>query len=207
MLCGFYQASDGEILINGYNINAFKRTDLYSLFSAVFQDICILPITVGENISFKKTDKETEEKILQCLEVAGLKDEIEKYSKKLNTSMLKVINDDGIILSGGQQQKLLLARALYKNAPILILDEPTAALDPIAESEVYEKFNELTENKTAIYISHRLASTRFCDRILMLKDGKITESGEHDQLISKNGDYAYMFEVQSHYYKEEVEAI
>ncbi|WMJ85527.1 ABC transporter ATP-binding protein [Anaerocolumna sp. MB42-C2] len=207
LLCGFYQASDGEILINGYNINAFKRTDLYSLFSAVFQDICILPITVGENISFKKTDKETEEKILQCLEVAGLKDEIEKYSKKLNTSMLKVINDDGIILSGGQQQKLLLARALYKNAPILILDEPTAALDPIAESEVYEKFNELTENKTAIYISHRLASTRFCDRILMLKDGKITESGEHDQLISKNGDYAYMFEVQSHYYKEEVEAI
>lgn len=207
LLCGFYQASEGEILLNGHNINAFKRTDLYSLFSAVFQDICILPLTVAENIAFKKTDKETEEKILHCLEIAGLKDEIEKYSKKLNTNMLKVIDDDGIVLSGGQQQKLLLARALYKNAPVLILDEPTAALDPIAESEVYEKFNEMTKNKTAIYISHRLASTRFCDRILMLKEGRITESGKHDQLMSKNGDYAYMFEVQSHYYKEEVEEI
>jgi ATP-binding cassette subfamily B protein/ATP-binding cassette subfamily C protein len=207
LLCGFYQASEGEILINGYTINAFKRTDLYTLFSAVFQDICILPITVAENIAFKKTDKETEEKILLCLEAAGLKEEIEKYSKQLNTNMLKVIDNDGIVLSGGQQQKLLLARALYKNAPVLILDEPTAALDPIAESEVYEKFNELTKNKTAIYISHRLASTRFCDRLLVLKEGRITESGSHDQLISKNGDYAYMFEVQSHYYKEEVEEI
>ena len=207
LLCGFYQANEGKILLNGYNINSFKRSDLYSLFSAVFQDICILPLTVAENIAFKKMDKETEERILHCLEAAGLKDDIEKYSKQLNTPMLKVIDNDGIVLSGGQQQKLLLARALYKNAPILILDEPTAALDPIAESEIYEKFNELTKNKTAIYISHRLASTRFCDRILMLKDGRITESGSHDQLISKNGDYAYMFEVQSHYYKEEAEEI
>ena len=207
LICGFYQPTEGEILINGYNINAFKRADLYSLFSAVFQDVCILPLSVAENIAFKKPDKETEERILNCLEVAGIKDEIEKYSKSLNTTMLKVIDDDGIVLSGGQQQKLLLARALYKNAPVLILDEPTAALDPISESEIYEKFNDLTTNKTAIYISHRLASTRFCDRILMLKEGRVIESGSHDQLMTKSGEYAYMYEVQSHYYREEAEAV
>lgn len=202
LLCGFYKVDEGEILINGYNIDLFKREDLFTLFSAVFQDICILPVTVGENISFTKTDENSEERLLHCLETAGIKDEILKHSKKLNTPMLKVIDEDGIMLSGGQQQKLLLARALYKDAPVLILDEPTAALDPIAESEVYEKFHEVTKNKTALYISHRLASTRFCDRILMLKDGKITESGSHDELTAKNGEYAHMFSIQSHYYKQ-----
>ncbi len=202
LLCGFYKATEGEICINGINIDRFKRADLYTVFSAVFQDICILPITAGENISFVKASESDEERLLHCLEIAGIKDEIMKHSKKLNAPMLKNIAPDGIVLSGGQQQKLLLARALYKNAPILILDEPTAALDPIAESEVYEKFHELTENKTALYISHRLASTRFCDRILVLKDGKIIESGSHDELMVQNGEYAYMYEIQSHYYKQ-----
>lgn len=110
------------------------------------------------------------------------------------------------MLSGGQQQKLLLARALYKDAPILILDEPTAALDPIAESKVYEKFHEVTEHKTAIFISHRLASTRFCDMLFMLSGGKVIESGTHDQLIAQNGEYASMYNIQSHYYKQEGEA-
>ena len=205
LLCGFYKVTEGEILINGYNIDLFKRADLYTLFSAVFQDICILPVTAGENISFLKATESDEKRLLRCLEIAGIKDEIMKHDKKLNTPMLKAIDENGIILSGGQQQKLLLARALYKNAPLLILDEPTAALDPIAESEVYEKFHEVTENKTAIYISHRLASTRFCDKILMLKEGRIIESGSHDELIAKNGEYAYMFEIQSHYYKQEGE--
>ena len=207
LLCGFYKADDGEILINGFNIDLFRRADLYTLFSAVFQDICILPVTAGENISFAKISDSDEERLLRCLEIAGVKDEIMKHEKKLGAPMLKAISEDGIVLSGGQQQKLLLARALYKDAPMLILDEPTAALDPIAESEVYEKFHEVTENKTAIYISHRLASTRFCDRILMLKDGKIIESGSHNDLMAKNGEYAYMFEVQSHYYKKEGAAV
>jgi len=207
LLCGFYKANEGDILINGHNIDLFRRADLFTLFSAVFQDICILPVTAGENITFTKSNENDEERLLRCLEIAGLKDEIMKYAKKLNTPMLKEIDENGIMLSGGQQQKLLLARALYKDAPILILDEPTAALDPIAESEVYEKFHEVTENKTAIYISHRLASTRFCDKILMLKDGRIIESGTHDALISQNGEYSHMFEIQSHYYNQKGEAV
>ena len=207
LLCGFYKVNEGEILINGFNVDLFKRADLYTLFSAVFQDICILPVTVGENVSFLKAEEYDEEKLLRCLEIAGIKDEIMKHDKKLETLMLKAIDENGIVLSGGQQQKLLLARALYKDAPILILDEPTAALDPIAESEVYGRFHEVTENKTAIYISHRLASTRFCDTILMIKGGKIIESGNHDDLIAKNGEYAYMFDIQSHYYKQEGVAV
>jgi ATP-binding cassette subfamily B protein len=205
LLCGFYKVSDGDILINGYNIDRFKRADLYTLFSAVFQEICLLPLTVGENITCMSVRETDEEKIVHCLEMAGMKDEIMKYEQKLETPLLKVIDGDGIMLSGGQQQKLLLARALYKDAPILILDEPTAALDPIAESEVYEKFHEVTENKTAIFISHRLASTRFCDMLFMLSGGKVIESGTHDQLIAQNGEYAYMYNIQSHYYKQEGE--
>lgn len=205
LLCGFYKVNDGEILINGHNIDLFKREDLFTLFSVVFQDICILPLTVGENISFQRSDESDETKIWHCLQIAGIKDEIMKHDKKLDAPMLKAIDEHGIMLSGGQQQKLLLARALYKDAPVLIIDEPTAALDPIAESAVYERFHEVTDKKTAIYISHRLASTRFCDKILMLKEGRIIESGNHDDLISHNGEYAYMFDIQSHYYKQEGE--
>lgn len=207
LLCGFYKVNDGEILINGCNIDSFTRSDLYTLFAAVFQDICILPVTAGENISFSKAADSDEERLLRCLDIAGIKDEIMRHDKKLATPMLKAIDKEGIVLSGGQQQKLLLARALYKNAPILILDEPTAALDPIAESEVYEKFHEVTQNKTAIYISHRLASTRFCDKILMIQGGKVIESGSHDELVAKKGEYAHMFDIQSHYYKKEGHAI
>jgi ABC-type multidrug transport system fused ATPase/permease subunit len=207
LLCGFYKVSEGEILLNGHNIDKFRRADLYTLFSAVFQDVCILPVTAGENVSFAKNTESDSEKLLYCLEIAGIKDEIMKHDKKADTLMLKAIDENGIMLSGGETQKLLLARAIYKDAPILILDEPTAALDPIAESEVYEKFHDVTANKTALYISHRLASTRFCDKILLLKDGRIIESGSHDELIAKNGEYAYIFEIQSHYYKKEGEAV
>ena len=202
LLCGFYKATAGEILLNGHNINDFKRADLYNLFSAVFQDICILPFSVAENITFQVPEDQNEQRILDCLKAAGLDDVI----TDIKAPMTKILDEDGIMLSGGQQQKLTIARALYKNAPFLILDEPTAALDPIAESEVYEKFHEVTRDKTAIYISHRLASTRFCDKILMLEGGRIVEDGSHDRLISQNGQYAKMFEIQSHYYKESVPA-
>ena len=207
LLCGFYKTDEGEILINGFNVNAFRRADLCTLFSAVFQEICIMPVTAGENVAAQKTDEADEARLMRCLDIAGIKDEIMKHEKQLGAPMLKVVDEDGIVLSGGQQQKLLLARALYKDAPLLILDEPTAALDPIAESEVYEKFHEVTAHKTAVYISHRLASTRFCDTILVLKDGKIAESGSHDALMAKQGEYAHMFEIQSHYYKREVKAV
>lgn len=119
----------------------------------------------------------------------------------MDTLLEKTVNENAAAFSGGEQQKLVLARALYKDAPLILLDEPTAALDPIAENEMYQKYGALTEGRTSVFISHRLSSTRFCDRILFLKGGKITEEGTHDALLQQGGDYAYMFKVQSHYYE------
>ena len=202
LLCGFYKADAGEILLNGYNINRFRRADLYSLFSAVFQDTCILPLTAGENVAMTLPDQYDKARLEKALKTAGIYDEIKKHPKGLQAHMTKELTKDGIELSGGQKQKLVLARALYKDAPLLILDEPTAALDPIAESEVYEGFHHVTRGKTALFISHRLASTRFCDRIFMLSGGKITENDSHENLLKNKGEYANMYEVQSHYYKQ-----
>ncbi len=207
LLCGFYKATEGCILINGYNIDEFARADLYSLFSAVFQDICIMPFSVIENVSLRVREETDVAHVAACLQRVGLLEAIMNHPQKLDASMTKVVDSDGLILSGGQQQKLLLARALYKNSQIMILDEPTAALDPIAESEVYETFNEMTTNKTVLFISHRLASTRFCDKIIMLENGNIIETGTHTELLAKNGAYAYMYEVQSHYYKDTEELV
>jgi ATP-binding cassette, subfamily B, bacterial len=201
LLCGFYYPDSGKILINGTDIRNFHRKELYKLFSAVFQDITILPFSVAENISMKIGKDTDKEKVWNSLKSAGLEGEIRKYERDIDSMMLKISEQKGIILSGGQQQKLLMARALYKDAPVLILDEPTAALDPIAESEIYEKFHNLSKNKTVIYISHRLASTRFCDNIVYIKNGTAAEVGTHDGLIQKGGEYAAMFEIQSHYYK------
>lgn len=201
LLCGFYRPDSGEILINGVNIQRYQKKDRFRLFSAVFQDILILPFTVAENVSMCLEEETDVERVEHCLRKVGLWEIINSYPKGIHSYMLKDVNE-GIILSGGQNQKLLMARALYKNAPILILDEPTAALDPIAESETYEQFHSISREKTALYISHRLASTRFCDRIIFLKDGVISETGTHDELIKLGGDYAYMFDVQSQYYKE-----
>lgn len=202
LLCGMYRPDSGSILINGIDIRRFRKADLYSLFSAVFQDIYIAPHTVAENVSLKTAAETDMKQVENCLEQTGLLTTIQSYPDALHTQMTKSVCD-GIILSGGQQQKLLMARALYKDAPVMILDEPTAALDPIAENETYENFHRLTGDKTVIYISHRLASTRFCDRIIFLENGKVSESGTHDQLMQRNGGYANMFEVQSHYYKKE----
>lgn len=202
LLCGFYKPDSGKILIDNININQYRKEDLYTLFSTVFQDIFIPPFTVAENVSMQPLDKTDMARVEVCLRQAGIYDEIYEYPDNTRSYMLKEIHD-GIMLSGGQQQKLLLARALYKDAPILILDEPTAALDPIAESETYESFHKLSLQKTSIFISHRLASTRFCDRILFLQDGTVKENGSHEELLSLGGNYAQMYELQSHYYKEE----
>jgi ATP-binding cassette subfamily B protein/ATP-binding cassette subfamily C protein len=202
LLCGFYKPNSGEILINGININDFLKKDLFRLFSAVFQDITILPVSIAENVSMETMDKTDIDKVWDCLKQAGLEQQVEKYPQGIYSQMTRSLDKQGITLSGGQQQKLLMARALYKAAPVLILDEPTAALDPIAESETYEQFHSVSSQKTSIYISHRLASTRFCDRIVFLKDGQIIESGSHTELMLLSGEYANMFEIQSHYYKE-----
>lgn len=200
LLCGLYEVGSGEILINDINIKRFKKKDLFKLFGVVFQETCMLPFTIAENIAMKVTNETDIARAQACLEKVGLYTDVAKYPGGIHSHMTKAV-EDGVVFSGGQEQKLLMSRALYKDAPILILDEPTAALDPIAESVTYQSFHELAIDKTAIYISHRLASTRFCDRVVFLKDGIVAESGTHEDLLKQGGDYAQMFKIQSHYYK------
>lgn len=201
LLCGLYEPQEGEILVNGIPIREFPKEELYKLYAAVFQEPFIMPFTLGENLALSKDyDKE---QCISALEEAGLRELFEKRGYTLDTYFGKDMGEDGIELSGGQKQKFLLARALYKDAPVLILDEPTAALDPIAESEIYDEYAKLSKDKTAIFISHRLASTRFSDRILIIGNQGILEEGTHEELLQKNGVYAEMFEVQKSYYEKE----
>lgn len=200
LLCGFYKPDSGQILIGGQDIRAFRKKDLLKLFSAVFQDIYIPPFTILENVTMQKKAASDEDKAKECLLESELWERIALCEAGMDTPMTRELTE-GIVLSGGQQQKLLMARALYKDAPILILDEPTAALDPIAESQTYEQFQKITSDKTAIYISHRLASTRFCDKIAFLSGGKIIEEGTHEELMQRNGAYREMFALQSKYYQ------
>lgn len=196
LLCGLYQPSEGRILIDGVPTSEMRDGKLYSYFSAVFQDMLVLPFSVLDNVA--ANDKADVEKVRRCLEKAG----ISKRFPDLNQPLVKGILDGAENLSGGEEQKLLLARALYKDAPVLVLDEPTAALDPLAESALYEKYNEFTREKTSFFISHRLASTGFCDRILLLGEGSILEEGSHRELLAKGGQYAHMFHEQSKYYQD-----
>jgi ABC-type multidrug transport system fused ATPase/permease subunit len=207
LICGFYTPTSGTILIDGVNIERFKKNDLFTLMSAVFQDISIFPFTIGENVSMKKLEETDLTLLDKCLKLSGLYDYVQKLEKGIETPLTRSIEENGHILSGGQQQKLLLARSIYKTCPILILDEPTAALDPIAESELYEKYMQLSQDRTVIYISHRLASTRFCERIFFLQDGNIAENGSHEELMRNKGRYAEMFEIQSHYYQKNIDVM
>lgn len=201
LICGFYDPTEGEVLLNGRNIKEFNRRDYYKHFSAVFQDFSLLAASIAENVA--QTDENIDmEKVKACIEKAGLKKKLESLSKGYETHLGKEVYEDALELSGGEMQRLMLARALYKESPIIILDEPTAALDPLAESDIYNRYNELTKDSTSIYISHRLASTRFCDRIILIEEGGIAEEGTHDKLISSGGRYAYLYELQSKYYRE-----
>lgn len=201
LLCGFYDPTEGSVLLNGEDIRQFDRQAYYRMFSAVFQDFSVLAATLAENVA--QTDKDMDrERVVSCLKKAGLEEKLAKLPDGPDTHLGSEVFEDGIRLSGGETQRLLLARALYKEAPILVLDEPTAALDPIAENDLYQKYSELTAGKTAVYISHRLASTRFCDRILLLSDSEIAEEGTHEELMAAGGFYAKMFAVQSKYYQE-----
>ncbi len=201
LLCGFLDPTEGRVLLNGQDIREFNRKDYYTLFTAVFQDFSRLQVTIAQNIA-QSVSGIDEERLAHCVERAGLTKAIEELPNGLDTMLGRIVGDDGIELSGGQLQRLMLARALYKDAPILMLDEPTAALDPIAENEIYRQYNEMTHGRTSVYISHRLASTRFCDRIIFLSDGNIAEEGSHDELMALGGGYCNLFNVQSKYYRE-----
>lgn len=203
LMCGFYYPSEGEIRLNGHAISEYNIEDYYSLFSAVFQDIYLLPVTIAEFVS-SSVNGIDRQRVEDVIRQAGLTKKIDSLPHGIDSRLMKGIFDDSVELSGGEKQKLMLARALYKNSPVIILDEPTAALDPIAENELYMKYNELTADKTSVYISHRLASTRFCDRIIYLENGEIAECGSHDVLMKLGGKYAHVYEVQSHYYREDV---
>ena len=202
LVCGFLDPTEGRILLNGEDIRKFNRNDYYALFSAVFQEFSVLDVTVKENVA-QCVDGIDETRVWQCIDKAGLTEKIKSLPKGIETHLGRRVFKDGVEFSGGQTQRLMLARALYKNAPILVLDEPTAALDPIAENDIYQKYNDMTHGRTSFFISHRLASTRFCDRIIFVDGGKIAEEGTHDELLKNGGGYAYMFEVQSKYYRSD----
>lgn len=201
LLVRLYRPDEGEILLNGVNINEFKEEELYKMFACIFQQVNIYPYTLGNNISMHETYDL--ERAKRAIEDVGLKERIEEEKNAYERNMSHEITKDALELSGGQEQKLAISRAVYKDSPILILDEPTANLDALAEHEIYSKLNDLREDRTSIYISHRLSSTKFCDRIILLKGGKIFEEGTHDDLMKKKGEYYEMFTIQGKYYTEE----
>lgn len=201
LICGYYDPTEGVVMLNGEDIRQYNRRDYYRHFSAVFQNFSILATNFSENIA-QDTQNIDLWRMEIVLQEADLDEKIKTLPQGLNTHLGRNLYEDGVELSGGETQRLMLARAIYKNAPIIVLDEPTAALDPISEHNLYMRYHELTKDRTSIYISHRLASTRFCNRILFLENGVIAEEGTHDSLLNANGKYAELFEIQSQYYRE-----
>lgn len=199
LLCRLYKVDKGEILIDGKNINEYDFSEYSKLFSVVFQDYKLFAFSFKENISVN--EEPDENRVLKLCEKVGLDKKISDMPNGMDTIMFKQFDEAGVEPSGGEQQKMSIARALYKDAPIVILDEPTAALDPIAEYEIYRQFNEIVNGKTAIYISHRLSSCKFCDKIAVFKDGAIKEYGHHSELLMiPDGEYKKMFDAQAKYY-------
>ena len=203
LLCGLYPPTSGEILIDNKSINDIGVEKYQDMISVLFQDTSPIALSIAENVCGCEPENVDHKKLHDCLEKAGLLAKVNTLSKKEETYITQTLDEKGVVLSGGETQKLLLAKAMYKDGPMLILDEPTSALDPIAESRIYEEYNQMADKKTAVFISHRLASTKFCDRILFLDGGQIVEEGSHNQLMKKGGKYREIFDIQSHYYKEE----
>ena len=202
LLCGFVNPTEGRVLLNGEDIRRFNRRQYYHLFTAVFQQFATINGTIEENVAMRTIGIDSE-RVTECLENAGLLEKVQALPDGMKTHLGREVYENGTEFSGGEMQRLILARALYRNAPILVLDEPTAALDPIAEDRIYQQYHAMTRGRTSVFISHRLASTRFCDRILMLQNGRIAEDGTHEALMKAKGPYAELFEVQSRYYKED----
>ena len=205
LLLRLYEPTEGAIYLNGVNVKEYRLSEYYRLFSPVFQNVELFAFPLAENISMK-TPEETDKALAEeCLVRAGLGEKLKELPSGVSTEVLKVIYDDGTDFSGGEKQKIALARALYKNAPVVVLDEPTAALDALAEYKLYQDFDRLIGDKTAVYISHRLSSTRFCDSVAMFRDGRMVEYGTHEELLQKGGEYAEMFRIQAQYYVDDPE--
>ena len=201
LLLRLYVPTEGQITLNGIDIQEYQYNDYIDIFGVVFQDFKIFSFSLGQNVSARMCYDQSKAKA--CLAKAGFSDRLANMSKDLDTCLYKDFEEDGVEISGGEAQKIALARALYKDAPFIILDEPTAALDPIAEYEIYSKFNEIVENKTAIYISHRLSSCRFCQNIIVFDNGQIVQSGSHEELVTdENGKYYELWHAQAQYYTE-----
>ncbi len=203
LLAGFYKPSEGNITLNGRDISDMSRDDLFRYYSAVFQNVEEYPFTVAENVSMKRYEDTDERRVHECIDKCGLSEKIGKLDAGINSQVLKVIEKDGVDFSGGEKQKLALARALYKDAPVIILDEPTSSLDPLAEERLYTNFNDLIGDRTGIFISHRLSSTKFCDKVAMFEDSHLVEYGSHEELMAKKGKYYELYETQAQFYREE----
>ncbi|MCL2548822.1 MAG: ABC transporter ATP-binding protein/permease [Symbiobacteriaceae bacterium] len=204
LLTGLYRPTEGRILIDGHDSLSFPREELFRIFAPVFQEVRVLAMDLKRNVALLPPEEIDSQRVIACLEASGLGPRYQEMKLGLDTQLTRFLDPEGIDLSGGQAQRLMLARALYKDAPVVIMDEPTSALDALAEAELYQHYDEIVGMKTSLYISHRLASTRFCDRIVFLSNGKVAETGSHDDLIKAGGLYAEMFAVQSHYYQEEI---
>lgn len=220
LICGFYQPTDGEILVNGIPVRDYGREEYYRLIAVLFQDSTLLPATLDENLTglwgeggqgepmepkqphAGAGNRLDRNRLERSLALSGFQEKYESLPGKGRTLLGKKLNEGAADFSGGEMQKLLFARALYKAAPLVILDEPTAALDPIAENELYEHYGAAMEGRTSIYISHRLSSTRFCDRIVLLEGGRIVEEGTHESLLAAGGRYTRLYEMQSQYYRD-----
>ncbi len=202
LMCGLLVPTEGEVLIDGHSIFEYNLEELFTLFSLLPQEYVKLPCSVAENIALCDRQEVDDARLWECLELAGIADKIRSLPKGVDTSLYREGDKEAVDFSGGEWQRLLLARVLYRDAPVMILDEPTAALDPIAENRMYEKYNEITHGATAVFISHRLASARFCDRIYLLDGARFAECGTHEELMALGGKYRELFDVQSRYYRE-----
>ncbi|QHW31860.1 ABC transporter ATP-binding protein [Paenibacillus rhizovicinus] len=206
LLTRLYEPTSGEILLNGVNVASYDKNEYYKLIAPVFQEIAPFAFTIAENVTMKEAPSDMT-RVNECLQSAGLWDRVNGLPKKANQCLSNDWEADGTNMSGGEQQKLALARALYKDAPCVVLDEPTSALDALAEEKLYQEFGSMVQGKTSIYISHRLSSTRFCSRIALFEEGTIVECGSHDELVAQGGKYAEMFRMQAQYYKMEGEHV
>lgn len=202
LLCRLYDPTEGEITLNGVDIRKYDYEEYLGLFSVVFQDFRLFAVSLGQNVA---ADVEYDaDRVEQCLAEVGLRERYQAMEKGMETALYKDFDDNGVDISGGEAQKIALARALYKDAPFIVLDEPTAALDPIAEFEIYSHFNTIVRDKTAVYISHRLSSCRFCHNIVVFHEGRIVQQGSHDELLhNERGKYAELWQAQAQYYVEE----